>query len=244
MTKKRPKACRTCRRTKTKCDFGVPCSRCTARKTLCSYSNNDNTLAVTANNYSADTQTRAVSLDGLFQTPTLAPGVAPMEILAQAEGNFSNSIWTFQTPSLMNSTVAHRPVPAVTQDLQFTAANLGLWSQCYISVSCRQFVISVTRSFPRMMTRPHTLPPFVHRVGCGLEHVSQETKQTDPQIFAPLKPLAACVSMSHMFAAGMPNSDQFLWQTMDAEHKRIRNEVSGSTVHCNTTQPLCSVSLT
>lgn len=90
------------------------------------------------------------------------------------------------------------------------------------------------------MTRPHTLPPFVHRVGCGQKHVGKQTGQMDPHIFAPLKPLAACVNIARMFVAKMPNSDQFLWQTIDAEHKRIRNEVSGSNL-CYTSVRLPSV---
>ena len=130
------------------------------------------------------------------------------------------------------------PVSAISDNLNPRATNdtletLGYWSQRYISPSCRQLIISVTRAFPRMMMYPESLPPFVHRIGCGLEHSGQEQFRqaivgTTPLVFAPLRPIAACVNIAHMFVTRVPNSGDFLWQTIDAEQRRIRDGVSNT----------------
>ncbi|MBE3041665.1 hypothetical protein IMZ48_03605, partial [Candidatus Bathyarchaeota archaeon] len=36
-----------------------------------------------------------------------------------------------------------------------------------ISSSCSRFILSIIRTYPRMMTGPRDLPPFIHPVGCG-----------------------------------------------------------------------------
>lgn len=164
---------------------------------------------------------------GVVQT-VLAPDQIGYETFPEDSSNLDGFIWPLHPPALNDSSVTQRQrsVLPASQDSSVTTTTLSLWSQRYVSASCRQFIISVTRAFPRMMMRPQTLPPFVHPVGCGLEFSGdQETWQADPPTFAPLKPLAACVNIAHAFVTRVPNSDQFLWHTIDAEHQRIRNEV-------------------
>ncbi|KAJ2905387.1 hypothetical protein MKZ38_005485 [Zalerion maritima] len=103
-----------------------------------------------------------------------------------------------------------------------------------ISNGCRQFLVSILRTFPRMMMRPDNLPPFVHPLGCGLHYDKQQVWSIDSCAetasaagFAPLNPLAACASVAHLFASRTVNSEEFLWRTIDGEHRRLLDEMSG-----------------
>ncbi|KAK3371018.1 hypothetical protein B0T24DRAFT_304599 [Lasiosphaeria ovina] len=109
-----------------------------------------------------------------------------------------------------------------------------------MSNGCRQLIVSILRTFPRMMVRaPTGLPPFVHPLGCGLHFaqgpdagglddgwaaVQQFEAAPNGAGFIPLRPLAACIGVAHIFVARTANSDEFLWQTIEAEHRRIRAE--------------------
>jgi hypothetical protein len=117
-----------------------------------------------------------------------------------------------------------------TSNANVTLVTLEYWSQRYISHSCRQLIISLVRAFPRMIVKPESLPPFIHRVGCGLEYNDNEPCQmvveSGAPVFAPLRPLAGCVNIARIFVSRVPNSEDFLWQTIEAEQRRIRDAVS------------------
>ena len=96
-----------------------------------------------------------------------------------------------------------------------------------ISRGCRRFILSTIRTYPGMMVTPDNLPPYVHRVGCGL-HFDEKDElphSTETGAFAPLKPLAACYGIAQIFASRGPNTSDFLWRTIENEHLLIRNEV-------------------
>ncbi|KIH88423.1 hypothetical protein SPBR_06801 [Sporothrix brasiliensis 5110] len=46
-----------------------------------------------------------------------------------------------------------------------------------ISADLRRLIVSMVRTFPHMMTRPGNMPPFIHRVGCGLHYDSVEVEK-------------------------------------------------------------------
>lgn len=96
-----------------------------------------------------------------------------------------------------------------------------------ISKGCRRFILSVIRTYPRMMATPDSLPPYVHRVGCGLHLDDQDPglHSAEAEAFAPLKPLAACYGIAQVFATRGPNTSEFLWRTVENEHRLIRDEV-------------------
>ncbi|KAK0706179.1 hypothetical protein B0T26DRAFT_755704 [Lasiosphaeria miniovina] len=110
-----------------------------------------------------------------------------------------------------------------------------------MSNGCRQLIVSILRTFPRMLVRaPTGLPPFIHPLGCGLHFaqgpdagglddgwaaVQQFEAAPNGAGFIPLRPLAACIGVAHIFVARTANSDEFLWQTIEAEHRRIRAEM-------------------
>lgn len=97
-----------------------------------------------------------------------------------------------------------------------------------ISKGCRHYILSVIRTYPRMMATPDNLPPYVHRVGCGLHLDDQDAglNSAEAEAFAPLKPLAACYGIAQVFASRGPNTSDFLWRTVDNEHRLIRDKVS------------------
>lgn len=164
------------------------------------------------------------------------PSEEPHGTFLQGITHFDSSVPAPEVPS--NSLVGPTPLFPLTpssdclniRDANVTLVTLEYWSQRYISASCRQLIISLTRAFPRMMMKSESLPLFVHRVGCGLEYNDHEQWQVvvgrAPPEFAPLRPLAACINIAHVFVSRMPNSDDFLWQTIEAEQQRIRDAVS------------------
>ncbi|KAF7550709.1 hypothetical protein G7046_g7933 [Stylonectria norvegica] len=126
------------------------------------------------------------------------------------------------------SNIIHQlvPVPGCTMNV------LEQPSRRLISKGCRQFLISILRTYPRMMAQLDHLPPFVHHVGCGLHFNDGEVQQVDRHSFqpthsAPLKPLAACRDITQIFVSRNLNSDGFLWRTIESEHRWIISEKLG-----------------
>ena len=97
-----------------------------------------------------------------------------------------------------------------------------------ISNGSRKLIISIFRTYPRLMAQPGRLPPFIHPFGCGLHNSYEKASRIDAHGFMStslLKPLAICVSISHIFNSKTVNSTEFLWQTIASEHRRIENEM-------------------
>ena len=99
-----------------------------------------------------------------------------------------------------------------------------------ISSGCRRFILSILRTYPRMMTGPGNLPPFIHPVGCGLHFNHRDGKVRDAYTTgstasALLKPLAACQSIAQIFVSRTPNTSDFIWRTIENERRTIHKEV-------------------
>lgn len=103
--------------------------------------------------------------------------------------------------------------------------------------SSQQLVIFIARTYPRMMTQPNNLPPFVHSLHCEqsywleslLSRSLPSPKVGSASAFAvPASdnPLAVCVQLSHMFISQGSNSMDLWRRTMWAEQKRIEHNVS------------------
>ena len=94
---------------------------------------------------------------------------------------------------------------------------------------CGQLIMAMIRPFPRMMTQSDSLPPFVHPISSGL-YINRENpwrvELAPLETFSPPKPLAACISICHIFTSRTANSEEFLWRTVDNEHQQIIDEVS------------------
>lgn len=253
----RPKACHHCRKTKTKCDFQRPCSRCVARKAPCSYVGDSRVSSANATSGGGDTQNPA---HGAIAAPEPSDG-DHFDLDAGFDGSeLTEDAFLSIFPSLSQITEAGEGDQALAVDTVCTAparpspsfsmlalptqcgldsgfavyrggsvADLEVWSRQYIPYASRQLIISIIRSFPRMMTETNGLPPIVHHLGCVLIYSRSEDRLIpNPHMKGnspPLKPLVACMSIAQVFVSRVSGSRDFLWTMVDFEVRRIQDEV-------------------
>ncbi|KAM0332484.1 hypothetical protein ACHAQA_002765 [Verticillium albo-atrum] len=93
-----------------------------------------------------------------------------------------------------------------------------------LSPGCRRFITATLRTFPRLMAQPASWPPFVHPLACGLHRDGRDT-QPRPAVLEPLRPLAACRVIAQGFVARTEASSEFLWRSIEAEERWIKNEM-------------------
>ena len=101
-----------------------------------------------------------------------------------------------------------------------------------ISDGCRQFIASILRTYPRLMLRSNTLPPFIHPLGCSLYYDSRDPPRAGPRpavTFRPLKVVETCISIAQTFHL-RASTDELLWDAINREHKRIQAKVRFSAV--------------
>ncbi|KAH8799790.1 hypothetical protein F5884DRAFT_117223 [Xylogone sp. PMI_703] len=87
----------------------------------------------------------------------------------------------------------------------------------FISTSSHRsstFMIRVLRSYPRMMLRPGTFPPFIHPHYCGGSY---------DEIHEPTltEPLAISKSIAQMFTSRTKQNTAFMWRTIRMEQERL-----------------------
>lgn len=73
-------------------------------------------------------------------------------------------------------------------------------------------------SYPTMMLRKETLPPFIHP-----QCVPGDQKDTQL-----LHPLAKCMEIAHTFKYRTPQNSEMVWKVIKAEHERLSTEVCAS----------------
>ncbi|KAL6826541.1 hypothetical protein V8C40DRAFT_287257, partial [Trichoderma camerunense] len=320
----RPKACQACRKTKTKCNFGSPCSTCTTRQVACTYEKGRNaslghriapTISMT-NEFDvnwADMQTgsplpvtsppaaymganstrgqnvlhrstsfclrqqdharaiifpntllddgRRISLDeGLSPTGVLVDdptatstsvsghdavdvgldldymdGIGTYDTtgngMSQLRPDINTEISSIAAPrSTSVLSPSHNP-PAISWPVSgYSSQAITRFSAKIVSQSCRKFIASTICTYPRMMLRPDSLPPFMHRHSCGLGQVdskmSPQVTGIPSQSVVP-ESLAICISICHIFATKTASSEKFFCRTVDAELRRLNEEVPG-----------------
>lgn len=97
-----------------------------------------------------------------------------------------------------------------------------------ISSGCRQLIISTLLSYPRMLLRQETLPPFVHPLG-NIPSYDQggpsSTSAVIPTSSGQREPLITCISIAHLFAVRTSGNQSFLWRTIEAEQRRFSEQV-------------------
>ncbi|CAI6331973.1 unnamed protein product [Periconia digitata] len=300
----RPKACGPCRKTKSKCNFGWPCSRCANRQIVCSYEKGGFTIDADIPLLMGDAGTSDKALDNpddsrskaiipftmsqldlitrldmeVFQgsqanlgetinvgptsfiyiegwyRSTLVSGDSfatlfskSISAIVQAQNQSSIASFTFDNKTINDLSApldlinfsAYNELPllsnkdsASSRPLETTALHSTLTpnlstplSEQYLTRACRQHIMSTLRAYPRMMTRSNNLPPFIHRVGCGLHYSEQTALDGNNHSFAPLSPLAACADIARIFCSGNPTSNEFLWRSIDNEQRRIADEL-------------------
>lgn len=72
-----------------------------------------------------------------------------------------------------------------------------------------RLVYQMVISFPQMMLRRQTFPPFIH------PHWQDQ--------YLP-EALATCMSIAQLFASRTPETQSFLWRTIDAEERQFLDE--------------------
>ncbi|KAK3347184.1 hypothetical protein B0T25DRAFT_614087 [Lasiosphaeria hispida] len=278
----RPKACQSCRKTKSKCDFGRPCSRCVGKQLTCTYAS-DNAAAAEGGEGASTSPDAAVNPDLAAGTsyPSLeaALGMAPddnggpsneaddlsmggdfLTEEALTGDNWQHAGWASRTPpNLRSSNTTFRffdipstfpqsspydlndfgafSAPSEPLDMQLLLAPnrianaMPKWpsaSREFISPGCRAHIVSIIRTYPRMMMRPESLPPFIHPAASGL-HISgrQQPLHIGEQAggFTLLKPISVCFSIAHIFTSRTVMTEGFLWQRIDDEHHRIQESM-------------------
>ena len=250
----RPKACLSCRKTKSKCNFRLPCSRCAARQVLCTYQKDVNSsVSLPLPDHATNLQSVArVDEVGNIQTDT----TADREPIVGLHSRVSTSALNFGLVHDNRSPNDQTTAASITEDslglmvnsghsfaVNFsvslsivvepqisarTANSLVYPSETFMSNSLRQHIMYILRSYPLMLTRPDSLPPFIHIWGCGRHFDGRETAPAHDHSsvgFGPLHPLAACISIAHMFNSRTPNSDEFIWRTIESEQRQIVDQV-------------------
>jgi hypothetical protein len=102
------------------------------------------------------------------------------------------------------------------------------------SDGCRRFIASIFRTYPQMMAASSTLPPFIHPLSCGFTLEANGNRlewnkamvDTLSESSSAAEILANCMSISQMFVARTPMSEKMLWRTLQAEQRRLLDEVS------------------
>jgi hypothetical protein len=77
----------------------------------------------------------------------------------------------------------------------------------------RSLIIQGLRSYPLMMLRRETFPPFIH------PHWHRQWAPALPE------PLSSCMSIAHMFAFRNEETRPFIWRTVKAEDERFLAQV-------------------
>lgn len=126
-----------------------------------------------------------------------------------SEGPDSHIVWK---PPAVSGLVTTSPRKHTTEVVLRSVQN-----STPVSRHASRFITRVLRSYPQMMLRRNTLPPFIHPL------CSQQSDAINPTF---PEPLAICISIAHIFAARSKDSSNFLWRTIITELQRIASWVS------------------
>lgn len=123
------------------------------------------------------------------------PGMGSASIgLATAQPSSLSTVH-MPSPFLLHLPYAPPPDPIV----EFSGGRAGPSP----SAELRRLIVSMVRTFPRMMTQPGSMPPFIHRIGCGLHYEDVAAEATIPQAAAAI-PLASSSSSSSSLSFPLP----------------------------------------
>lgn len=112
-----------------------------------------------------------------------------------------------------NSLIAQTPQCPVA----IAKANASRRAATGVSERHISFLISILRTYPKLLLKRATLPPFIHPF-------SYNQHDSEGNVSFP-EPLAICKSIAHMFDIRAAEARKFLWRTIDAEIQRLHDEV-------------------
>jgi hypothetical protein len=117
--------------------------------------------------------------------------------------------WDSSTPSA-DTSLSYQPYGE-------TAVSIPLQKMLQIPRDRMILITSITRTYPKMLLRRTTLPPFIHTVSYS------DSETTSNNSFP--EPLETCISIACMFNSRANASSKFLWRTIDTERERLVKEV-------------------
>ncbi|KAF2788627.1 hypothetical protein K505DRAFT_328798 [Melanomma pulvis-pyrius CBS 109.77] len=228
--KGRPKSCVACSSSKTRCTFAKPqCARCESKGLSCVYiqlrQSNPNP------NDAENSQPSALETSMSFEEPigdlatTTLPLSDTLAIALPLESDdllhdmtdldqymsFTSSTTSshpFLSPICLSAAINPSPRPNdIAAPSKSRTALVRLNYQDLAVEYISDLTIYMLKSFPRMMLRRHTFPPFIHPYW----HWSTLPEK-----------LASCMSIAHLFEARTTETHPFLWRVIDAEEQRFR----------------------
>lgn len=236
----RGKACSACNKAKLKCNFRHPCQRCTAKGYACVYE------ALPRTGYASGRKSNTSRVDHAANVSTSLPtAVEMLESQMDGQSSSTQDHSTISeildiddfVPQDTQDIVAYTiPQAATNIDPQLfqesesctesayntsqntdpltTSTSLGKPSA--VPLSLIALIASILRTYPKMLLRRSTLPPYIHPV----------SYKPDEDDYGPFpEPLEVCISIGHMFAARTEQTSKFLWRTIDNEMERFLKEV-------------------
>lgn len=145
---------------------------------------------------------------------------------------------TFQYPSPADSSVVRRPTPPTNQTAQAqqTSSSSSISIPAIPNLSVRSLIqrpktnpgsqrtinliLHTLKSYPRMMLRKSTLPPFIHP-----RFISSDTEN------GSMEPLTNCISLLHMISSGVQGSRKLFWKNVRLECEKLIEDVGA--IHTN-----------
>ncbi|RFU30790.1 hypothetical protein B7463_g5533, partial [Scytalidium lignicola] len=121
-----------------------------------------------------------------------------------------------------NTLASSALAPSIRQSHPTTSTSLQVVNLPTYRSPIIPIIAGILRTYPKMMLRKTTLPPFIHILACGQP---DSDKESFPE------PLAICMSIAHMFAAQTNESKTFLHRTIEAERRRFSNSKLAGRFH-------------
>lgn len=146
--------------------------------------------------------------------------------------NPQSNVGTVQYPPLGPSSSAHHWIPSTNQTLHIPQATLSpymsipkqptttfrsLIRRPKVSAGAQRtanLILHTLKSYPLMMLRHSSLPPFIHP-----RLISSEAENNH------MEPLTNCICLVHMISSGIRGSRKLFWKNVQMECERMCEEV-------------------
>jgi hypothetical protein len=231
----RKRSCQYCSRRKTRCDTKRPsCSVCTSAGRVCQYEENtpvDPKSTTDLPSSESDVVCTIASPLGLFDDQKLLEISSMQDWTTEAlafDGNWDLAKMTTKSLSVSDQTLTYGGFQPLQMSPSYSGLEINSAPLIYPMINNFRalptrkivktgsemsvtFVRQILSSYPGMMLRKETFPPFIHSSYCLHGQMPQ--------------PLANCMSIVQMFSTRTPASNEFVWRTIRMEQERLWVEV-------------------
>lgn len=222
----RPRSCTSCARRKEGCDHRRPkCSRCITRDVACYYPANESKSSGSRSNKRHDSliQQRNETPRSAEDSPSISSRQGASNSLGDPSLDDTLDILDMSFPGLeahdyvwddlqINqyfhsppSSIPRPPSSSVRKLVQRPRLNPG-------SQRTTKLILHTLKSYPLMMLRHNTLPPFIHPNLVYTDNTQMEA-------------LTNCISLVHMISSGIQGSRKLFWNNVRWECERFTGEV-------------------